>query len=408
MFRRTHGQRHRNLVEQAVVAEAAGFSSVHLGEHHFCDYILSSPPVVLAAIAERTTTLRLSTGVALGVNLDPVRLAEDYATVDVLSGGRVEPVIGRGTFFPHTFSAFGQDPKITKDVFAENLETLIRLWTEEQVTTVGRHRPSLNDVTVMPRPMQQPRPPIWAGVGASADSIDLAARLGLRLMLPTVFGTIDMFRRAVEICMHAWDSYGQSRSAIRIAACHHTFVHSDRATARSKWEPRYRAYIEWVNELQFRSTGGRSKGLGDFDFDALTGETAVCGSPAQVVDRQHDDWLAFDVEHRTTCRLQHRRTERRKEPFCERRAAVDHIFTVVENDMCFLVGQETQILACSGPWGGASYASALDEPVADAASRNDALRVSASLHPQTSDHDVDNVAGAVMVITPHLGEEVRA
>ena len=283
--RRTHGQRHRNLVEQAVVAEATGFSSVHLGEHHFCDYILSSPPVVLAAIAERTSTLRLSTGVALGVNLDPVRLAEDYATVDVLSGGRVEPVIGRGTFFPHTFSAFGQDPRIAKDVFAENLETLIRLWTEERVTTIGRHRPSLTDVTVMPRPMQQPRPPIWAGVGASAESIDLAARLGLRLMLPTVFGTIDMFRRAVEIYMHAWDSYGHSRSAMRIGACHHTFVHSDSATARARWEPRYRAYIEWVNELQFQSTGGRSKGLGDFDFDALTGETAVCGSPAQVVDR---------------------------------------------------------------------------------------------------------------------------
>ncbi len=283
--RRTHAQRHRNLVEQAVFAEGVGFASVHLGEHHFCDYILSAPPVVLAAIAERTTTLRLSTGVALGVNLDPVRIAEDYATVDVLSGGRVEPCIGRGTFFPHTFAAFGQDATNAKEVFAENLELLVRLWTEEHVTTTGRHRPSLHGVTVMPRPVQQPRPPIWAGVGASPDSIELAARLGLRLMLPTVFGTIDMFRRAVELYVDAWDSYGHPRSAMRIGACHHTFVHSDSAAARTTWEPRYRAYIEWVNDLQFRSTGGRSKGLGSFDFDALTAETAVCGSPAQVVDR---------------------------------------------------------------------------------------------------------------------------
>lgn len=98
--RATPAERHRSLVEQAVLAEQVGFTSVHLGEHHFCEYILSSPAIVLAAIAERTSTMRLSTGVTLGVHNDPVRVAEDYATVDLLSGGRVEPVIGRGTFFP--------------------------------------------------------------------------------------------------------------------------------------------------------------------------------------------------------------------------------------------------------------------------------------------------------------------
>ena len=127
--RRTHAERHRNVVDQAVLAEQVGFTSFHVGEHHFCDYILSSPPVVLAAIAERTTTLRLSTGVTLGVNLDPVRLAEDYATVDVLSGGRVEPCIGRGTFFPHTFAGFGQDPRNARAMFAEHLELLLALWS---------------------------------------------------------------------------------------------------------------------------------------------------------------------------------------------------------------------------------------------------------------------------------------
>ena len=283
--RRSHAERHRNVVDQAVVAEASGFSSVHLGEHHFCDYIVSAPPIVLAAIAERTSSLRLSTGVALGVNLDPVRIAEDYATLDVLSGGRVEPCVGRGTFFPHTFAAFGQDPTNAKAMFAENLELLVRLWTEERITWTGQHRAPLTNVTVMPRPLQLPRPPIWAGVGASPDSIDLAARLGLWLMLPTVFGTIDMFSRAVELYMRAWDHYGHPRSAMRIGACHHTFVHRSAAAARQRWEPRYRAYIEWVNALQFESSGGRSAGLGGFDFDALTAETAVCGSPDQVVDR---------------------------------------------------------------------------------------------------------------------------
>jgi alkanesulfonate monooxygenase SsuD/methylene tetrahydromethanopterin reductase-like flavin-dependent oxidoreductase (luciferase family) len=283
--RRTHSERHRNIVEQSVLAEGCGFASVHLGEHHFCDYIVSSPAVVLAAIAERTSTIRLSTGVALGVNQDPLRIAEDYATVDVLSGGRVEPCIGRGTFFPHTYAAFGQDPNLAAAMFAENLELLVQVWEHESVTWAGRHRPSVEQLTVTPRPFQQPRPQIWAGVGASPESIDLAARLGLRLMLPTVFGTIEMFKRAVDYYNERWDHYGQPVDAKRIGCCTHCFVHVDSQQARVRWEPRYRAYIEWVNDLQSRSSGGTMRGLGGFDFDNLTKNTAICGSPAELVDR---------------------------------------------------------------------------------------------------------------------------
>jgi alkanesulfonate monooxygenase SsuD/methylene tetrahydromethanopterin reductase-like flavin-dependent oxidoreductase (luciferase family) len=283
--RRTHAQRHRNLVEQAVAAEAVGFTSVHLGEHHFCDYILSSPPVVLAAIAERTTTLRLSTGVALGVNLDPIRVAEDYATVDVLSGGRVEPCIGRGTFFPHTYEVLGQDATHAAAVFAENLEILVKVWESEGVSWTGTHHSPLNNVTVNPRPVQTPRPPIWAGVGASPESIDLAARLGLWIMLPTVFGTIDMFRKAVDYYEARWEHYGHPSSARRIGCCTHTYIHESSQRARQIWEPRYRAYIEWVNALQAESSGGKMSGLGGFDFEALTANTAMCGSPEEIVDR---------------------------------------------------------------------------------------------------------------------------
>jgi alkanesulfonate monooxygenase SsuD/methylene tetrahydromethanopterin reductase-like flavin-dependent oxidoreductase (luciferase family) len=241
--RRTPAERHRSIVQQAVLAEQVGFDSVHIGEHHFCEYIVSSPPVILAAIAEHTTRLRLSTGVALGVNLDPLRVAEDYATVDVLSNGRVEPVIGRGTFFPHTY-----------------------------------------DLTVHPRPVQTP-PPIWIGAGASRDSLDLAARFGLRLMLPTVFGTIELFRPQVDYYIERWEHYGHPVEQRRIGSCHHCFVDRDSASAKRRMEPRYGAYIEWVNELQSWSTHGASNGLGRFDFDRLTSTTALCGSPAEVIDR---------------------------------------------------------------------------------------------------------------------------
>jgi alkanesulfonate monooxygenase SsuD/methylene tetrahydromethanopterin reductase-like flavin-dependent oxidoreductase (luciferase family) len=282
---RTHSERHRNLVDQAVLAEQVGFTSVHVGEHHFCDYIVSSPPVVLAAIAERTTSLRLSTGVTLGVNLDPVRVAEDYATVDVLSGGRVEPCIGRGTFFPHTFAAFGQDPRDAHAMFAEHLELLLALWSGEEVDWSGSFRAPLRGVGTRPRPVQQPRPPVWLGAGASATSVELAARLGLRLMLPTVFGSPEMFVPMVELYEQRWVEYGHDPSLRRIGCVSHAHVARDSATARTRWEPRYRAYIEWVNELQSRSSEGRHHGLGEFDFDSLCQHTAICGSPAQVVER---------------------------------------------------------------------------------------------------------------------------
>lgn len=282
----TQSERHRRLVDQAVLAEQVGFSSVHLGEHHFCDYILSAPPIVLAAIAERTTTLRLSTGVTLGANLDPLRVAEDYATVDVLSGGRVEPVLGRGTFFPHTYRALGQDPRASKEVFAEHLELLVRLWTEEHVTWSGQHHPPLHDVTVQPRPLQQPRPPIWVGAGTSPESIELAARLGLWLMLPTVFGTPELFRPMVQLYEERWEAHGHDPAHRRIGCCSHAWVHPDGRRARADWEPRYRNYVEWVNEL-FRTSSRLpdGEGLGTFDFDERCRTVALCGSPAEVVER---------------------------------------------------------------------------------------------------------------------------
>ena len=295
--RQTQAERHRRLVDQAVLAEQVGFTSVHLGEHHFCDYILSAPPVVLAAIGERTSTLRLSTGVTLGANLDPVRVAEDYATVDLLSGGRVEPVLGRGTFFPHTYHALGQDPRVSKQVFAEHLEILVRLWTEDEVTWSGEHHPPLDRVSVQPRPLQQPRPPIWLGAGSSPESIDLAARLGLRLILPTVFGTPELFVPMVELYEERWEAYGHDPADRRIGCCSHAWVAPDAATARRQWEPRYGAYVEWVNDLFRRSTGIDADGMGGFDFEERCRTIALCGSPAQVAERMEEitDLLHLDT-----------------------------------------------------------------------------------------------------------------
>jgi alkanesulfonate monooxygenase SsuD/methylene tetrahydromethanopterin reductase-like flavin-dependent oxidoreductase (luciferase family) len=297
--RSTQSDRHRSLVEQAVVAEAAGFTSVHLGEHHFNEYILSSPHVVLAAIAERTTTLRLSNGVALAANRDPVLVAEEYATLDVLSGGRVEPCVGRGTLFPDVYAGFGQDERDSKAQYAEHVELIHRLWTEEHVTWEGRFRAPLRDVTVYPRPVQSP-PPMWVGAGLSPESVDLAARLGCWLMLPTVFGTWQQFRPVVDRYIQQWEANGHDPAARRIGACSHCFVGRDHERIREQWAPRYlhylRSVVEWQHASAHRS-GLHPSAFPVHDFDTMAATIAIAGSPDHVIQRMAEarDALSLDT-----------------------------------------------------------------------------------------------------------------
>jgi alkanesulfonate monooxygenase SsuD/methylene tetrahydromethanopterin reductase-like flavin-dependent oxidoreductase (luciferase family) len=285
----SEADRHRSFVDQAVLAEGLGFNAVHLGEHHFSDYMLSSPPVVLAAIAERTTTLRLSTSVTLVGNLDPVRVAEDYATVDVLSGGRAEIVAGRGSLFAHTYEGFGQPVATARERYDEHVGLLVQLLGSEGVEWEGRFRPPLRDHTTRPRPAGGTLP-VWIGAG-SRESAELAADLGCDLMVPSVFGTPETFRPIVEIYRARWEATGRNWADARVGACSHTHVGPTSAGARQRWEPFYRNYWGFVGGL-LAETGVWPS----FDFEALLAGPAICGSPDEVVDRigQWHDVLGTD------------------------------------------------------------------------------------------------------------------
>lgn len=273
----TESERHRSFVDQAVLAEQVGFTSVHLGEHHFSDYILSSPPVVLAAIGERTETLKLSTAVALAGNLDPVRVAEDYATVDVLSGGRAELVLGRGSLFTRTYAGFGQDVETARSRYDESVRLLVRLLTETKVSWEGDYRSPLSEHTTRPRPAAPI--PIWIGA-ASPGSAHLAAELGCSLMLPSVFGTPELFVPVVDMYQQRWEELGRDWADARVGACSHMHVATTQQHAIKAWEPHYRHYWEFVGTLL-----GPHNNWPEFDYETLLAGPAICGSPEAVVDR---------------------------------------------------------------------------------------------------------------------------
>lgn len=277
-------ERHRAIVEASVAADEGGFEAVHIGEHHGLDYIYSAPPVILAAIGERTKNIKLSTAVTLVANLDPVRAAEDYATLDALNNGRVEVVVGRGNFFTSTYTMFGQNPDHSHELFEENIELLLDLWTGKPVTWQGKHRAPLDAFTLKPAPERVPS--LWIGGGASESTAELAARLGLDLMLPSAFGNPAMFKPVVDNYLERYSAYAHTRRP-QIGACWHFNVATTSESARERWLPRYKAYFDLMMAIINRVNPDPPAFIKKpFDFEFLsTKGPAIVGSPAEVVDR---------------------------------------------------------------------------------------------------------------------------
>jgi alkanesulfonate monooxygenase SsuD/methylene tetrahydromethanopterin reductase-like flavin-dependent oxidoreductase (luciferase family) len=277
-------QRHRAMIEAAVVADQTGYHSVHVGEHHGLAYIYSAPPVMLSAIGERTRRVKLSTAVTLAANLDPVRCAEDYATVDVLSGGRCEVVVGRGNFFVTTYRLFGQRIEDSHELFRTSIELLLKLWTQRSVDYEGPFRAPIQNFELKPPPVSGMR--IWIGGGASQSTAELAARLGLDLMLPSAFGNPAQFKPIVELYRERFASYGHGREPA-IGACWHVNVAKTSQAARATWEPRYHAYFDLVNQMIVKATPDPPPFVHrPFDFERLTTKgPAIVGSPDEVADR---------------------------------------------------------------------------------------------------------------------------
>ena len=271
-------QRMRDLVEEAELAEQVGLDVFGVGEHHREDLIVSSPAVVLAAIAARTERLRLTSAVTVLSSDDPVRVFQDFATLDLLSGGRAEIMAGRGSFI-ESFPLFGYDLQDYDVLFAEKLELLLALGKDGPVTWSGRFRPPLEEAVVYPRPEGRPLP-IWIAVGGTPNSVIRAGTLGLPLALAIIGGQpasflplADLYRRAL--------AYGGHDPATPLAVHSHGYVFTDEAAAQAEFLPAYRATFAKI---------GRERGwppMSDAAVEALIAPEGALffGTPKTVADK---------------------------------------------------------------------------------------------------------------------------
>src|SRR5688500_9332509 len=189
-------ERINNLMEEVELADQVGLDVFAVGEHQRQAYAVSLAAVILAAAAQRTKKIKLSSAVTVLSSDDPVRVFQSFATVDLLSSGRAEIMAGRGSFI-ESFPLFGYDLNLYDELFAEKLDLLIKLNEGEKIIWSGKHRPSINNLGVYPRPLQE-KPPIWIAIGGTPQSIARAASLGLPMALAIIGGTPDRFAPHIE------------------------------------------------------------------------------------------------------------------------------------------------------------------------------------------------------------------
>jgi alkanesulfonate monooxygenase SsuD/methylene tetrahydromethanopterin reductase-like flavin-dependent oxidoreductase (luciferase family) len=236
-------ERYAQIVDEAVYAEELGFDSFWIGEHHFSQYICPYPVPLLAAIASRTQKIRLGTGVALAPHHDPIRLAEDYAMLDVLSGGRVDLVLARGAF-KAGFDGFNQSMRESRPRLRESAQIIQGAWSETPFSYEGEFR-SVRNVDLQPRPVQSPHPPLWIG-STNVDSARWIADQGMHLSVANIFGPSIPMAPAVEAYREQLRNNGKDVSQFLVSSGHHVYIGDTTSQAKTEFHPHYRAYCELI------------------------------------------------------------------------------------------------------------------------------------------------------------------
>ena len=276
-------RRLRDLVEEIELADQVGLDVFGIGEHHRPDFAVSSPVVVLAAAAERTSRIRLTSAVTVLSSDDPVRVFQDFSTLDLLSGGRAEIMAGRGSFI-ESFPLFGYDLDDYDELFAEKLGLLLELRAHERVTWSGSHRPPIEGRGVYPRPLQD-EIPIWIAVGGNPASAVRAGALGLPMALAIIGGMPERFAPFAELHRRAAQEAGREVPALSINS--HGFVGE---TSQQAADDAFPPFATMMNKIG-RERGWREMTRQDFDASTTLRGANFVGSPDQVVEKilfQHE------------------------------------------------------------------------------------------------------------------------
>ncbi|MGR9079888.1 LLM class flavin-dependent oxidoreductase [Rhizobium leguminosarum] len=223
------------LIEEVVVADRVGLDVFGIGEHHRAEFLDSAPTVILAAAAARTTRIRLASAVTVLSAADPVRVFQEFATLDLISRGRTELVVGRGSFV-EAYPLFGLDTRHYDELFAEKLDLFLKLGETRDITWEGRFRPPLNGQGVFPRPHQS-RLPVWIGVGGSPESFARAAVLGLPLMVAIIGGSFERFRPLVDLYRESGLRAGHDREKLKVGVHAMGFVGETDTAAKDAFFP---------------------------------------------------------------------------------------------------------------------------------------------------------------------------
>ena len=272
-------QRLRDLIEEIELADQVGLDVFGVGEHHRPDFAVSAPAVVLAAAAERTKRIRLTSAVSVLSSDDPVRVFQDFATLDLLSGGRAEIMAGRGSFI-ESYPLFGQSLDDYNDLFAEKLDLLLRLREHEHITWSGKHRPALTGQGVYPRPLQQPIP-VWIAVGGTPQSVIRAGTLGLPLALAIIGGAPKRFVSLVNLYREAGLRAGHDPSTLVVGINSHGFIaDSSEQAADDAFPP----YFHTMGKIG-RERGWPPPTRAQFEAERSPRGALLIGNPQEVIDK---------------------------------------------------------------------------------------------------------------------------
>jgi probable LLM family oxidoreductase len=271
------GERLNNLVEEIELADKVGLDVYGVGEHHRPDYAASAPVVVLAAAAARTQNIRLTSAVTVLSSDDPVRVYQNFATLDLLSHGRAEIMVGRGSFI-ESFPLFGYDLNDYDALFSEKLDLLLKLRAQEHVTWSGTIRAPLNNAGIYPRAQQNPLP-VWAGVGGTPQSVVRAGTLGLPMALAIIGGEPVRFKPHADLFRESAKRAGHSNVPLSLNM--HGFVADDAKAARDTFFPGYAKVMTRIG----RERGWPPTTRAQFEASCGPNGHLIIGNPKDVADK---------------------------------------------------------------------------------------------------------------------------